>query len=230
ISTSPIGGGGANLPPLSSVTPSLISVTPPLIAVAPPIISTVLPNAPSRVNIGGGVPLTPRPPLVNNNNVGSSTPININFVPAPLNMTPIIDINESADNAVLPREGITPSVTIDTRIEELNRSLGESSLDLDPFSGFPSLDSSTERIMSRIETLLENPRGLSFTNDSIINPPIDIPIPPINVVPEVINIPAENLSPARANRSRLPIPIVVDSPPVSRLRRSNLKPAGFYKD
>ncbi|CAF3408105.1 unnamed protein product, partial [Rotaria socialis] len=156
--------------------------------------------------------------------------------------TPIININESADNAVLPREGITPSVTIDTRIEELNRSLGESSLDLDPFSGFPSLDSSTERIMSRIETLLENPRGLSFTNDSIIDPPIDTSIPPINVIPEiinippinevptVINIPAENLSPVRANRSRLPIPIVVDSPPVNRLRRSNLKPAGFYKD
>ncbi|CAF4248081.1 unnamed protein product [Rotaria magnacalcarata] len=107
ISIPPIGGGGANLPPLSSVTPSLISLTPPLIAVAPPLNSAALPNVPVRI-IRGGVPLTPCPPLVNNNNIGSSTPININFIPVPLNMTPVIDIGKNIDNVVMPRENLTP--------------------------------------------------------------------------------------------------------------------------
>ncbi|CAF3544130.1 unnamed protein product [Rotaria socialis] len=88
---------------------------------------------------------------------------------SPLNMTPIIDINESADNAALPRENIIPSVNVENPIVTLNNSLNtlpcleESGLNLDPFSGFPSLDSSDERTMSRIEALLDNPRGLSYT-------------------------------------------------------------------
>ncbi|CAF4259203.1 unnamed protein product [Rotaria magnacalcarata] len=235
ISTPPIGGGGANLPPLSSVTPSLISVTPPLIAVAPPIISAVLPNSPIGVNTGGGVPLTPRPTLVNNNNVGSSTPININFVPAPLNMTPIININESADNAALPRENIIPSVNVENPIVTLNNSLNtlpcleESGLNLDPFSGFPSLDSSDERTMSRIEALLDNPRGLSFTfENNIVEPPVQIDIIPEVLIPNLI--PNVVASPERVNRSRLPIPVIVNSPPAARLRSTNKKPTGFYKN
>ncbi|CAF2059206.1 unnamed protein product [Rotaria magnacalcarata] len=234
ISIPPIGGGGANLPPsLNSAAPSF-SLAPPVSVVAPPLNSAVLPNVPTRV-IGGGVPLTPRPPLVYNI-VGSSTPINVNFIPTPLNMSPVADNSKSVNNTAMPNENIITPINTENNenmINDLNNSLsnlGESNLDLDPFSGFPSLDSSDERTLSRIEALLENPGGLSFANNSIIDPPINIHVPPINVVPEVINIPAENLSPARTNRSRLPVPIVVESPPNTRLRRSNPKPSGFYKD
>ncbi|CAF4907614.1 unnamed protein product [Rotaria socialis] len=241
ISRHPIGGGRANVPPLSSITPSLISVAPPLITVAPPIIPARLPNALSGVNTGGEVPLTPRPPLVNNTNIGSSTPININFIPAPLHLTPVVEITENTDNVVRPRENVTPSVNTDNRIEELNKSLsslGESNLDLDPFSGFPSLDSSDERTMSRIEALLENPSGLDFTNDSIINPPIDLNVTPlvpvpINILPQVVIpevVPNIIVSPERINRSRLPIPVIFNSPPAARLRSTNKKPTGFYKN
>ncbi|CAF2051267.1 unnamed protein product, partial [Rotaria magnacalcarata] len=94
---------------------------------------------------------------------------------------------------------------------------------------FPSLDSSDERTMSRIEALLDNPRGLSFTfENNIVEPPVQIDIVPEIIIPELV--PNVVASPERVNRSRLPIPVIVNSPPAARLRSTNKKPTGFYKN
>ena len=105
----------------------------------------------------------------------------------------------------------------------------ESGLNRDPFSGFPTLDSSDERTMSRIETLLDNPRGLSYTfEDTIVEPPVQIDIIPEVLVPNLV--PNVVASPERVDRSRIPIPVIVNSPPAARLRSTNKKPTGFYKN
>ncbi|CAF4366901.1 unnamed protein product, partial [Rotaria magnacalcarata] len=64
---------------------------------------------------------------------------------------------------------------------------------------FPSLDSSDERTMSRIEALLDNPRGLSFTfENNIVEPPVQIDIVPEIIIPELV--PNVVASPERVNR------------------------------
>ena len=226
VNSSLVGGG--------SLGTALNSTAPIVNTLAPTVVSAIPHNIPVVINAGGGVPQTPRPPLIDMNR-DTSTPININFPPAHSNISPIINISENANNTSMPRENIIPSVIAEDPIAVLNKSLNslpcleESGLDRDPFSGFPTLDSSDERTMSRIETLLDNPRGLSYTfEDTIVEPPVQI-----NIIPEVLvpNL-APNVvaSPERVNRSRLPIPVIVNSPPAARLRSTNKKPTGFYKN
>ncbi|CAF2116616.1 unnamed protein product [Rotaria magnacalcarata] len=225
VNSSLVGGGNLN--------PSANSTTPIINTLVPNVVSAIPQNVPLVINAGGGVPQTPRPPLVDVNRE-TSTPININIPPALSNISPIINISENANNTSRPRENIIPPLTGENPIDALNKSLNtlpcleESGLNRDPFSGFPSLDSSDERTMSRIESLLDNPRGLSYTfEDNIVEPPVPINILPQVVIPELVpNIIA---SPERVNRSRLPIPVVVNSPPAARLRSTNKKPTGFYK-
>ncbi|CAF2087476.1 unnamed protein product, partial [Rotaria magnacalcarata] len=188
------------------------STTPIVNTLVPTVVSAIPQNVPLVINAGGGVPQTPRPPLVDVNRE-TSTPINVNFPPAHSNISPIINISKNANNTSRHRENIIPSVTGENPIAALNKSLNtlpcleESGLNIDPFSGFPSLDSSDERTMSRIEALLDNPRGLSYTfEDNIVEPPVQINILPQIVIPELVpNIIA---SPERVNKSRLPIPVV----------------------
>ncbi|CAF2058581.1 unnamed protein product [Rotaria magnacalcarata] len=94
----------------------------------------------------------------------------------------------------MPRENIIPSVIAENPIATLNKSLNtlpcleESGPNPDPFSGFPSLDSSDERTMSHIEALLDNPRGLSYTfEDNIVEPPVQIDILPEILVPDAVS-------------------------------------------
>ncbi|CAF2259493.1 unnamed protein product [Rotaria magnacalcarata] len=115
VNSSLVGGGGLNSASFNSTAPIVNTLVPTLVSATPH-------NIPVVINAGGGVPKTPRPPLVDINR-GNSTPINVNFLPAHLNMSPIIKISENADNASMPKENIIPYVIIENPIATLNKSL-----------------------------------------------------------------------------------------------------------
>ncbi|CAF4297746.1 unnamed protein product, partial [Rotaria magnacalcarata] len=112
----------------------------------------------------------------------------------------------------------------------------------EPFEGFPRLNPSLEETLSRLESLLESPPKLNTVVPIVPNIaeiPVELNIetivpPPVTVLPPVIEVPVninmDTTPPENINlRDRLTSLSPVTNPMLSRLRRSNAKPSGFYK-
>ncbi|CAF1981662.1 unnamed protein product, partial [Rotaria magnacalcarata] len=169
------------------------------------------------------VPETPQPHLLLNHQPITSTPTVTNCLPENLNISPVLDNNINLENLEIPNESIiTPAVNANPNTSMFN----DDELEIPGgFEGFPLLDSSDERTLSRLENLLITPPAAVITRDE----PIDLSMGENST----LKIPGESsenitVSPERVQASRIPIPIVINSPSPTRIKRSNMKPAGFY--
>ncbi|CAF2073168.1 unnamed protein product [Rotaria magnacalcarata] len=172
------------------------------------------------------MPGTPQPHLLLNHQSITSTPTVTNCLPENLNISPMLDNNINLENLEIPNESIiTPAANANPKknISMFN----DDELGITPggFEGFPLLDSSDERTLSRLENLLITPPAAVLPRDEPINLSMGE-----NSTLKMPGESSENItvSPERVQASRIPVPTVLNSPSPTRIKRSNMKPAGFY--
>ncbi|CAF3482533.1 unnamed protein product [Rotaria socialis] len=209
-------------------TPSVQPVAPGGNLAIPPIVEELV--EPQNGAGGGNIPQgDPQPQPATEGEATSSTPLNLNIAPPLIFESPIFENLNSSESIVN-----------------------------DSFEGFPSIDSSTERALSRLENLLASPEIVNHSlpvippvateiiNEPNVVEPSVIEIPPVasneppHIPEEVITIPIpvavpteptidNNLPSTVRHNSRIPVLSPVLNPTVTRLRTSNAKPKGFYK-
>ncbi|CAF4900353.1 unnamed protein product, partial [Rotaria socialis] len=165
-------------------TPSVQPIAPGGNLAIPPIVEELV--EPQNGAVGGNIPQgPPRPQPATEGEATSSTPLNLNIAPPLIFESPIFENLNSSESIVN-----------------------------DSFEGFPSIDSSTERALSRLENLLASPEienpSLLVRNPLISNQPIPT-VPDISE--EIIN--ESNISES-SNIEEIPVasnvPIIIPEP------------------